>query len=505
MYKTLTSASIIKKLLDLNLLPIITMATCFDLDTTITVREINAAVINISGRQRMLSQRAALFALKLVCTRDGAKQERLRRKMLAAVELMEKSHHGLINGSIEMKLPGQPSGIVYGVYFEAPHYLDRQIREYITQVRALARSPVSELTHENSHLQSILWASETDLLDALEVVVGQYQKESDEAHLTLEIQKAELYQQSCTATAAAQSHAQKLEQTLHELQRTQAQLIQTEKLSSIGQMVAGVAHELNNPVSFIYGNLRYASDYVQELLELVNLYQEYYGNHHPLVQNKIKDIDLDFLIDDLPKVLASMQIGAERVRQIVLSLRNFSRSDRILMQAVDLHEGMDTTLLILQNRLKARCNRPAIEVVRDYGELPPTECCAGQLNQVFMNLLSNAIDALEDMRDRIGRITIRTRVNSEGSGVIIQIADNGPGINQEVKEQLFEPFFTTKPLGKGTGLGLSISHQIVVEKHGGILKCESTPGEGTEFWIEIPLRPSRCSSEDKSEVVAVTP
>jgi signal transduction histidine kinase len=504
MHKTLTRAKILNNLFSLKLLPVMALATYFDLDKIIKAREINAAVINISGRQRMLCQRAALFALRLVCTQESLEQEKLRQEMLAAIDLMEKSHHALINGDVELKLPGQPSEKIQAMYFEAPLYLDRQIRDYITQVRALAQAGRAELTQENPHLQSILRASATDLLEAMDAVVSQYQKESDAAQLKIESQQVELYQQSCAATAAAHAHAQKLEGTLHKLQCTQAQLIQSEKLSSIGQMVAGVAHEINNPVSFIYGNLRYASDYVKDLLDLLKLYQECYGNHHPPIQAKINAIDLDFLLKDLPKVLASMQVGAERIRQIVLSLRNFSRSDEVLMQSVDLHEGIDSTLLILQNRLKARYNHPAIEIVKEYGQLPTIECYGGQLNQVFMNLLSNAIDALEDMPDHLGCITIRTRVNADRSGIIIQISDNGPGMSQEVKAQLFDPFFTTKPLGKGTGLGLSISHQIVVEKHGGILKCESALGKGTEFWIEIPLQASRCLSANGAKAVAVT-
>lgn len=488
-----------KKLFYLKLLSVIVMATYFDLDKIINAREINAAVINISGRQRMLSQRAALLALRLVCTQDNLEQEKLRQEMLATIDLMEESHNSLINGDVEKKLPGHPSSEIQAMYFEAPLYLDRQIRNYIAQVRALAKLGHDELTQENPHLESILKASATDLLDAIDAVVSQYQKESDAAQFEIEIQQAKLYQQSCAATAAAQAHAQQLELTLHELRCTQTQLIQTEKLSSIGQMVAGVAHEINNPVSFIYGNLRYARDYVQDLLDLIHLYQECYSNPLPPVQAKIKAIDLDFLVEDLPKVLASMQIGAERIRQIVLSLRNFSRNDDIMMPSVDLHEGIDSTLLILHNRIKARCDRPAIEIVKEYGELPMVECYAGQLNQVFMNLLSNAIDALEDIPNLLGRITIRTSVNADRSGVIIQIADNGPGMTQDVKARLFDPFFTTKPLGKGTGLGLSISHQIVVNNHGGILKCESAPGKGTEFWIEIPLQPSRCLSTSESK------
>jgi len=505
MPKTLTFSKYWNSLLYLKLLPVIALATYFDLEKLLSTRESNTAIINISGRQRMLCQRAALFALRLVGTQDPLEQEKLRQKMEQAIEVMEKSHHGLINGNAQMKLPGHPSQTVQAIYFDAPLYLDRQIHDYINQVRALAQAQPTELTQENPHLQFILQASATELLEALEALVTQYQQESDIEQLNIERQQIQLYQQSCTATATAQSQAQKLEQALQELQRAQAQLIQSEKLSSIGQMVAGVAHEINNPVSFIYGNLRYASDYIHDLLELLKLYQKYYGDSYPPIQAKIKAIDLDFLIADLPKVLASMQVGADRIRQIVLSLRNFARSDEILIQSVDLHEGIDSTLLILQNRLKANCNRPAIEVVKDYGELPTFECCPGQLNQVFMNLLSNAIDAIDEIPNHTGRITIRTSINADHSGIIIQIADNGPGMTPEIQNQLFDPFFTTKPLGKGTGLGLSISHQIVVEKHGGILKCESASGKGTEFWIEIPLQQTRCLSAGKSDVLAVTP
>ncbi|CAD5968740.1 Sensor protein [Planktothrix tepida] len=293
-----------------------------------------------------------------------------------------------------------------------------------------------------------------------------------------------------------------LKNALSELQHTQAQVVQNEKMSSLGQLVAGVAHEINNPVNFIHGNLVHLNEYIQDLLNLIQLYEQHSNPNNPEIQNFIEEIDLDFLIADLPKTLSSMKVGASRIREIVLTLRNFSRLDEAEMKPVNIHEGIDSTLLILQHRIKSRPEQPEIEVIKDYGNLPLVECYAGQLNQVFMNILTNAIDALEEksrtendfleenqipLTDKIhNQIKISTSM-LDSEWVQISLSDNGIGIPQNIQQQIFNPFFTTKPIGKGTGLGMSISYQIIVEKHGGKLKCISIPNQGTEFVIQIPI------------------
>jgi signal transduction histidine kinase len=276
---------------------------------------------------------------------------------------------------------------------------------------------------------------------------------------------------------------------LQELQQTQVQLVQTEKMSSLGQLVAGLAHEINNPVLFISSNIAFLQDYIKDLMQLLKLYRLHYPQPVAEIQAEIEAIDLDFLIEDLPKLLSSVKIASDRIKQILSSLRNFSRSEQAAMQLIDLHEGIDSTLMILQHRFGARGGCPEIKLIKEYGNLPLVECYAGQMNQVFMNILSNAINALDNYHlDEEGIITIRTEVFNGNSNVRIRIKDNGPGITEDVQARLFDPFFTTKPLGKGTGLGLSISYQIIVEKHKGQLKCISAPGEGAEFVIEIPIR-----------------
>jgi two-component system, NtrC family, sensor kinase len=279
-----------------------------------------------------------------------------------------------------------------------------------------------------------------------------------------------------------------LSEALDNLKQAQVHLVQSEKMSSLGQLVAGVAHEINNPINFISANLEPAAEYIQDLITFVSLYQECHPQPHPQIQAWMEEVDLDYLAQDLPKLLNSLKLGSDRIRQLVLSLRNFSRLDQAGIIPADIHTGIDSTLLILQHRLKASPEHPTIQVIKDYGQLPMVECYPSQLNQVVMNLLSNAIDALEESTvNSTPKITIRTFVTND-NWVTIAIADNGIGIPEEIRSHLFAPFFTTKPIGKGTGLGLSISHQIITQKHRGKIDCHSTLGQGTEFVVQIPVR-----------------
>jgi two-component system, NtrC family, sensor kinase len=293
------------------------------------------------------------------------------------------------------------------------------------------------------------------------------------------IEQAHLYQ-------ASRDQAITLQHTLEKLQSTQTQLIQTEKMSSLGQLVAGIAHEINNPVNFIQGNLNYAQTYSDDLLKLVATYQQAIANPEA-VQTMLEAIDFDFLQSDFPQVITSMKMGVNRIQEIVLSLRNFSRLDESEYKSVNLHDGLESTLLILQHRFKVTHERPEIKLLKQYdATLPRIECAAGLVNQVFMNLISNAIDAMESAGVAQPEIQICTALQDHG--VQIRIIDNGTGIPADIQSRLFDPFFTTKPVGKGTGLGLSISYQIITEKHGGKLECHSTPGIGTEFRVWLPLQ-----------------
>ena len=293
-----------------------------------------------------------------------------------------------------------------------------------------------------------------------------------------------------------------LKTAMSELKRAQTQLVQSERMSSLGQLVSAVAYEVTNPINFIHGNLIYANEYSQKMIDLLQLYEQHYPSASPEIQAQIEAVELEFIVEDLPKLLGSMKVGANRIREIVQSLRNFSRIDEADIKPVDIHDGLDSALLILSNRLKPKPDRPAIHLIKEYGSLPLVECYPVQINQVFMNVLTNAIDALEDAfvnnnlslhcgdkeePVKCGQIRIVTEICPGEKAVAVRIEDNGWGMTQTVRQKIFEPFFTTKPVGKGAGIGLTISHEIVVEQHGGKLTCISAPGEGTELIIEIPL------------------
>lgn len=298
-----------------------------------------------------------------------------------------------------------------------------------------------------------------------------------------------------------QEKSESLKKALCEIQSTQAVLIQSEKMSALGQMVAGVAHEINNPIGFIHGNLEYLKTYLNDFIYAIQIYQKYNQSLPQSILEELEELELDFLIKDSDNLLKSMHLGTQRICEIVLSLRNFCRLDEADIKLVDLHEGIDSTLVILANRLKANSKSPEIEVLKNYSQLPDVECYAGQLNQVFMNILSNAIDAFEDINTNRtyeeikaspNQIFIATDVSEEGQARIC-FKDNGPGIPDHIINKLFNPFFTTKDVGKGTGLGLSISYKIVTEKHKGTLECKSQIGQGTEFIVQIPMRQPKLS------------
>ena len=336
-----------------------------------------------------------------------------------------------------------------------------------------------------------LGAFTLDRIEILQLLTSQAAISIENARL---YQKNENYSQILESevkrkTQALNQKAQDLEQALRTLQRTQAQLIQNEKMSSLGQLVAGIAHEINNPISFIEGNLSYTKSYIEEMISLLGLYQQEYSQPSSVIKGKCEEIDLDFLFEDVTKIIKSMESGSNRIRQIVLSLRNFSRLDESAIKAVDVHTGIESTLLILQNRLQGSENQKEIKIIKEYcHNLPKITCYPSELNQVFLNIINNGIDGIRDnpQSSEVPEIRIRTQGIDDG-WISIGIANTDSTIPVNIQERIFEPFFTTKPVGSGTGLGLFVSYSIV-QKHGGIVNVYSKPEEGTEFEIVLPLQ-----------------
>ena len=362
---------------------------------------------------------------------------------------------------------------IYDIYQDQPQLLE-------ANNLALKGENAEAIAHVGDLIFNTRWSPLKGENDIIFGVIGVATDITERQKLINALQKSE---------TESREKAKKLQQTLDELIKTQTQLIQAEKLSSLGQLVAGIAHEVNNPINFLQGNLLPANSYTQDLLELVNMYQQKFPMPGVEISEKIEEIELEFITEDLPKTLNSMNIATDRICELVKSLRNFSRLDEADMKPVDIHSGIDSTLLILNHRLKEKPNFPTIQVLKEYADLPQVECYPGQLNQVFMNILANGIDALEESvakgKNSAPQIRVMTKLIDK-KWVMIKISDNGMGIPEHIQSKLFDPFFTTKPIGKGTGLGLSISYNIVVEKHKGLLKCVSSPSRGTEFTIEIP-------------------
>lgn len=353
-----------------------------------------------------------------------------------------------------------------------------------------------------------------DFLSAIDDAYCQYDGDHMMIERSLEISSAELLQannqlrellttvegQVAERTLELTKTNSELEKALTDLQNAQAHLLQAEKMSSLGQLIAGIAHEINNPVSFIHGNLNYLGDYTNNLLKFVQSVQTCYPERTCEIDSLSEEFNLSFIQEDLPKIINSIQIGTKRIREIVLSLRNFSHMDEADFKMVDIHQGIDDTLLILNHRLRFNSNTPSIQVIKQYADLPLISCYPGQLNQVFINILANAIDALEESythaqintQPSIEQkappcIRIQTKLICDDRYVEISITDNGVGIPEEIQQNIFNPFFTTKPVGKGTGMGMAISYQIVTQKHRGKLICKSAVGKGTNFSIQIPI------------------
>ncbi len=462
----------------------------------------DAIIINLSGRQRMLSQRISKTILQLQIATQTAQTITIPQDELAqAYKQFDQTLIGLKIGKTVTGSDGKPVFI--------PAMQNTKIKNLLTQSEAiwnpykLKIEPIISSRNkipQQSLQDAIAYSNKNNLqlLNLMNQITTEQQNISNNRTYTLQIiQTAGL----CLALInffILLFHTlknltisdNKIQEALEEIEKTQIQLIQKEKMCSLGQLVAGIAHELNNSINFIHPNLPHLHQYMTDLLQLVELYEKYHFKVDKEIEIKIltKLIDLDFIKSDLPKVIKSMEIGTSRSRDIVLSLRTFSHLGETEIKKVDIHKNIDSILMILHSQFHKQLDSPAIEIIKKYDDLPLIECYAAKLNQAFLNILTNAIDALETKQlVENPQISITTKL-VESNFILIAIADNGIGIPKENQQRIFDPFFTTKPVGKGTGLGLSITYQIIVEEHKGKIRCFSSPEKGTEFQIEIPIQ-----------------
>jgi two-component system, NtrC family, sensor kinase len=422
-------------------------------------REIDAAILDISGRQRMLSQRIALLLTQLASCQDSAKAQIIRQELQSTLQLFVNSHQALIQGDRDLKLPSYHSPEIEVLYWQPPVNLNQQLQDYVQQVQGYLDSSI-DLAEPN--LQTLTTVTAKQLLRSLDLVVKQYAQESENRQMAMI-----------------------------------NQLIHAEKMNGLGQLVAGIAHEINNPINFIHGNLNHATNYSQDLVQLLRCYQMAYPEANEVIQACEEEIDAEYLMTDFPQLMQSMRSGTERVRSIVLSLRLFARLDESDWKAVKLQDGLESSLLFIQHRLQEfQTQGLVIQIHQDYQELPLVLCSAGQINQVFMALLDNAIDAIvakflpASMENATVHptITLKININPAAKMAEVGIIDNGIGITETVQPQIFNPFFTTKPVGQGTGLGLAVCDRIIAQ-HRGKLLIQSLPGQGTEAIVQLPIVP----------------